>query len=144
MSRCVSVIGQCLVGLCCAVFLVGCGEEIDPGYKPVRGTVLLDGQPLADAVISFTPEEGSTASGRTDEDGTYELFYAARRPGAKVGLNTVEITKEATAFEGADEFAVMTEEEGELLPPRYNTQTELTATVENTSDNTVDFQLTSE
>jgi hypothetical protein len=144
MSRCVSVIGRCLFGLCCAGILVGCGEEIDPGYKPVSGTVLLDGQPLADAVISFTPEDGSTASGRTDENGVYTLYYAARRPGARVGPNTVEITKEAAPAGGGDEFAVMTEEEGELLPPRYNTQTELTATVENTGDNTIDFQLTSE
>jgi len=143
MSHCVVAITRCLVVFCCLLLLAGCGEEIDPGYKPVSGTVFLDGNPLADALIAFTPDDGSTASGRTDENGRYTLFYAARRPGARVGRNTVEITKEAAASGRADESSAMTEEESELLPSRYNTQTELSATVEATNDNVIDFQLTS-
>jgi hypothetical protein len=144
MSHRLVAITRCLVVFCCFSLLAGCGEEIDPGYKPVSGTVFLDGKPLADALIAFTPEEGSTASGRTDGNGQYTLFYAARRPGARVGQNMVEITKEAVASGRADEFSAMTEEESELLPSRYNTQTELSATVQPTNDNVIDFQLTSE
>ena len=131
-------------GLAIAAIITGCGPAVDPGYHPVSGTVTLDGAPLVDAVVAFQPTgEGSSGTGRTDENGTYILYYASQRPGAKVGENRVVISKESIASSGDDEFAVVTEEEGELLPARYNRETELTATVTD-SDNVIDFALTSD
>ncbi|QDU76981.1 hypothetical protein Pan97_40400 [Bremerella volcania] len=122
--------------------LVGCGEVLDPDYKPVRGTVLLDGQPLADAQVTFVPlGEGSSGSGFTNEQGEYTLYYAARRPGAKAGENQVFITKSKPTSGKKGERA-FSEADSELLPARYNRQTELTATVED-KRNIFDFQLES-
>jgi hypothetical protein len=130
--------------LAISAIVTGCGPAVDPGYQPVSGTVTLDGVPLMDAVVAFQPTgEGSSGTGRTDENGTYILFYASQRPGAKVGENRVVISKETSGSSGDDEFAVVTEEEGELLPARYNRETELTATVTD-SENVFDFALTSD
>jgi hypothetical protein len=121
-----------------------CGPAADPGYRPVSGTISLDGEPLAEAIVSFLPDgEGSSGTGRTDDSGRYTLFYASQRPGAKVGLNRVMISKESSVSRADSEFAAPDEEEGELLPSRYNIKTELTATVEE-GDNVFDFQLTTD
>lgn len=63
--------------------VVGCGNS-DLGT--VTGTVHLDGQPLADAVVTFYPQGvdpaaggGGASYGRTDETGAYELQYQRRR-----------------------------------------------------------------
>lgn len=135
---------RCVLTLGVSLFLAGCGPAVDLGYHPVTGTITLDGAPLVDATVSFQPtNEGSSGTGRTDENGTYILFYASQRPGAMVGVNTVVISKEADASSGGDEFAVVTEEEGELLPARYNRESELTATVKD-GDNVIDFALESD
>lgn len=135
---------RCLLTLGVSLIVTGCGPAVDPGYHPVTGTITLDGAPLVDAIVSFQPtSEGSSGTGRTDAEGVYTLFYASQRPGAKVGENTVVISKEADASSGGDEFAEITEEEGELLPARYNRESELTATVED-GENVIDFALTSD
>lgn len=144
MPSCRTLFRQCLMTVGVSLIVAGCGPTVDPGYHPVIGTVTLDGAPLVDAIVSFQPtSEGSSGTGRTDENGTYILFYASQRPGAMVGENTVVISKEADASSGGDEFAVVTEEEGELLPARYNRESELTATVKD-GDNVIDFALTSD
>ncbi|EAQ81283.1 hypothetical protein DSM3645_22866 [Blastopirellula marina DSM 3645] len=122
----------------------GCGgDQIDPEYKPVSGTVTLDGQPLPDAQISFVPPgTGSSGSGFTDEYGKYELYYAARRGGAKLGENRVFITKNKPSTGKRGEFAGVSEADMEMLPARYNRKTELTATVED-KRNEINFDLKS-
>lgn len=72
-----------------AVFLtllgmVGCGSDPDSAIKlvPVKGTVTLDGKPMANAMVSFIPELGndpSTAGGdTTGPDGNYLAQYRNR------------------------------------------------------------------
>ncbi|TWT31597.1 carboxypeptidase-like regulatory domain-containing protein [Blastopirellula retiformator] len=131
-----------IVGL--LAFSFGCsGDSIDPEYKPVTGTVTLDGQPLANAQVSFVPfEAGSSGAGFTDQDGVYRLYYAARRPGAKMGENKVFITKEKPLTSKRGEFSRMSESDLELLPARYNRRTELTANVTDQT-NVIDFELKS-
>src|SRR5581483_10542627 len=77
-----------------ALFLGGCGGEKLPGLGEVAGTVTLDGKPLPDAAIQFTPADASaTASvGQTDATGKYELYYSRGHKGAKVGEHTVTIS----------------------------------------------------
>src|SRR5207249_10048084 len=70
--------------------------------RRVTGKVTIGGQPLAGALVTFTPlEGGSPSSGRTDETGKYTLFWArvGRRQieGAQIGENAVKISTYAEA-----------------------------------------------
>lgn len=79
--------------------------EVPPrGY--VSGRVTLDGQPLAGAIVNFLPLEKKyrkdksskpaigirAASGVTDADGRYTLFYAGSYKGTFVGKNFVYLS----------------------------------------------------
>jgi hypothetical protein len=76
-----------------AAGLLGCGGP--SGGVPVTGTVTLNDQPLADAVVTFYPE-GDTAglggAGRTGPDGKYTLTAAQGGGGLPPGEYTVVIS----------------------------------------------------
>ena len=104
----------------CGVLLVlaslaGCGGPSNVGR--VTGKVTLDGQPLADAVVTFSPvkEGGSSGIGKTDSTGAYALSYAAGISGAEIGENRVTIT---TITQGK-----------ERVPMEYNSKSTLKAEV---------------
>ncbi len=122
--------GSVLVGV-----LAGCGNS---KLGRVEGTVLLDGEPLEGAVVTFYPMHAGAASyGRTDARGHYELRYNRQEMGAEVGKHKVEIT---TYEEGGDYGPGRKE----LLPTRYNYETELEVEVQ-PGRNVIDFlDLTSE
>jgi hypothetical protein len=70
----------------------GCGRG--PRLEPARGTVTLDGMPVAQAAVMFVPQDGGQiASGATDQNGHFELF-TGNRPGALVGEYVVCISKQ--------------------------------------------------
>ncbi|WP_232103579.1 carboxypeptidase-like regulatory domain-containing protein [Gimesia algae] len=73
---------------CC----LGCtgGNDVDLGS--VSGVVTMDGKPLSNAIVVFVPEKGNPSSGRTDEQGTYDLTYLGNSRGAIVGSHKVKIT----------------------------------------------------
>lgn len=81
------------------LLLSGCGSS---EVGEVYGTVTLDGEPLANAVIEFTPTggEGRSSFGRTDEEGNYDLEFARDRNGAWIGENQVLITTAEILEEG--------------------------------------------
>ena len=113
-------------------FVVGCGQSDRPALGRVGGTVTLDGQPLAGALVVFTPDgPGRSAMATTDSGGRYELSFLRDIAGANVGTHTVRITT-ATEDRGGKE----------ILPERYHTETELKATVK-AGTNPLDFALTS-
>lgn len=126
---------------CCVLIgaLWGCGSrEPQPELAPVKGIVTLDGGPLSGARIAFVPKtpdahgNGRVSTGVTDDKGAFELLYGPGRKGAIVGEHTVQISK----------FSGTAEEPGiESLPARYNTDSELTATVSATQPNQVEFSL---
>ena len=110
--------------------ILGCSRSHQPPLGLVGGTVTLDGVPLANAIVRFTPEgPGRTSEGITDADGHYELRYLRAIRGANIDHHTVRIT-------------TASEENGgrELLPPRYHSRTELEAQVVSGSNN-LDFAL---
>lgn len=76
---------------------VGCGRGDRPPLGTVRGTVTVDGEPLAGAVVIFEAEGVRPSTGVTDERGRYELTYLRDIQGAVVGTHTVRI---ATVAEG--------------------------------------------
>lgn len=76
----------------------GCGPS-GPTVEFVEGTVTLDGTPVEDCVVGFSPLDpgGVSAYGRTDETGTYRLTSSrGGRParGAMAGRYAVTITKQ--------------------------------------------------
>ncbi len=117
--------------------LAGCGTD-GPELAPVEGTVKLDGQPVAEALIMFTPVAGGRpAGGRTDAAGHYELTYSRDAAGAMTGEHTVTIS----TFRAKDPESG-TPGAPELVPAVYNTKTELKKTVE-AGGNVIDFDLES-
>lgn len=109
---------------------VGCAKSDRPPLGRVTGTVTLDGQPLAAALVAFTPEgRGRTSLGTTDAAGRYSLSYLREIAGANVGRHVVRIM-------------TANEENGgrERLPARYHRRSELVADVQ-AGDNTIDFPL---
>ncbi|HBE66979.1 MAG TPA: hypothetical protein DDW52_02415 [Planctomycetaceae bacterium] len=124
--------------------LAGCG---DGSIGTVTGTVKLDGEPLADARVTFYPQidaseafdNAGTSAGRTDENGVYELIYNRDTKGALVGEHLVYI--ETLQEGGGGDYG---QGRKEMVPKRYNSESELKVTVKSGS-NTIDFlDLTSE
>jgi hypothetical protein len=107
---------------CWGLVPAGCGGGSNLGE--VEGTVTLDGQPLANALVEFEPiDEGqrSAYGGMTDATGRYVLFAAGDAKGAALGEYTVHITIEGPDDEGGQTVP--------RIPARYNSQSELRATV---------------
>ncbi len=95
----------------------GCGG---PGYPlaNVSGTVSMNGKPLADANVTFSPaggQSGPSSSGKTDSEGKFELVTIdLDHPGAVPGQHRVTITTAQAT--GDDERATISRE---LVPPKY-------------------------
>jgi hypothetical protein len=119
-----------------AILFAGCGRGTAPAS--VEGVVTLDGKPLAGATVLFRPSLGRPSAGTTDAAGRYRLRYTSEREGAVPGEHVVSISM-LGEDSGGDDVA---SGRAEPIPARYNTQTELKATV-NTSSTTVDFGLQS-
>ena len=71
----------CCVLLCLAIS--GCfgGSSDRPQLGLVSGKILIEGQPLADATVTFMPDIGRPAVGKTDQNGVYQLTYIRNEPG---------------------------------------------------------------
>jgi hypothetical protein len=117
----------------------GCGGGIK--CFPVSGRVTLDGKPLADAVVSFMPEDegGVAPSGVTDKSGIYTLRQTAEADGAPAGHYTVRIT---TYREGKPWADPPVPGAAERVPGEYNLRTTLREEVK-AEENSIDFRLTS-
>lgn len=112
----------------------GCRQASDmPEVAPVTGVVTLDGNPLADATVTFSPESGRDSAGTTNEAGQYTLIYLPDVPGAKIGRHKVRIF---TAYDRGPK------DPPEKVPARYNVTTELSEEVK-PSPNTFNFDLVS-
>jgi hypothetical protein len=113
-----------------AMAVIGCGGGADlPELVPVSGKVTLDGQPVAEARVSFEPEKGAMSSGRTDAEGHFEVYYAGANKGAIVGKHKVKISK----MDG--------EAGSELIPPQFNEKTTLSQEVSKAGPNEFTFDL---
>ncbi len=148
----------CSLAACC---LLAAGCEGGPALGTVTGQVTMDGEPLADAMVTFVPEEGGVAStGLTDENGEYQLTYLERR-GAVLGRHTVRVTStQAQAgaatgeirsdspeylemMAGGGDYAAQSLSVQETIPARYNTDSELVREV-TSGRNVIDLELTSD
>lgn len=141
--------------ICLAAMACGCSKSSKFDLAPVAGTVTLDGQPLADADVTFF-YQGSSApgyrisTGKTDPAGKYEL-KAGAKPGAVPGdfkVTVSRIVSKDGATVNLDEGMDMTQLEmqglaKQSLPEKYSDyeKTELSAKVEKGKSDGYDFPL---
>lgn len=139
----------------------GCSATNDIDYGKVDlisvgGNVMLDGKPLASAVISFDdPETGTFSFARTDASGNYTLQFDSQKNGVLAGKKTVQISTVRTILglageEGVEEGEQSTEGEASLSGPKteavpacYNKETRLAVEV-TSSTTTFNFDLKSD
>ena len=123
--------GSAILGLVLAcVAATGCNRGDQPDLGQVQGTILVDGEPANNIVVAFTQTGFRSSRGFTNKDGFYELNYVHETQGAVVGEHSVKLR-----FMGGETGPMPKQ-----LPPKYNSETELTATVK-PGMNTIDFNL---
>ena len=125
--------------------LTGCGGGLNdqPELGQVKGTVTMDGSPLAGVSVTFSPDSGRPATGKTDVAGNYELIYIRDTPGCKLGHNTVIIsnsTEEDEMEQEGDDAVVSAKTDEKEIPDQYNNKTTLEADVQ-PGENTFNFDL---
>lgn len=119
----------------CGLLIVaaaGCGgPPADlPELGTVSGVVTLDGKPLPNARVMFTPDHSRPSGAMTDANGRYELIFNEKLKGAAVGKHTVRISLGAY-------------DKPEQLPAKYNLKSELTADVKAGPNEDINFDLKS-
>ncbi len=150
------ICGVLVLGLA-ALVATGCGDRRMLRVEYVEGVVTVDGQPVAEATVTFVPvteSEGMSAYGMTNEQGVYRLTAvgsgeekAPSEGGTVPGEYYVGVTKSIAEIEG------FTEEELDRLleipmtyvvPRRYNRPQEsgIRETVER-GKNTINIELSS-
>jgi hypothetical protein len=97
------------LGLCVGLFLPGCAPS-PPPFVEAGGKVLLNGQPLPNAVVQFVPEiehfgAEMNSTGTTDEKGEFKLTCPTRNvDGAAVATHRVLVFEVVPAdMRGMDE-----------------------------------------
>jgi hypothetical protein len=109
--------------------IVGCGRG--PRLKSTQANFTLDGKPLGDASVQLKyAEYPRTAGGRTDSDGKCTFVYY-NRAGAPLGQGKVMVSKR-----GPDGR--------EMIPAKYNSNTQLQIEITSRGSNEFSFDLSSE
>jgi hypothetical protein len=134
----------------------GCGAGTKlSGLAPVQGVVTLDGSPLAEANVSFSPTQTSgemrAAAGKTDASGKFTLTTLTANDGVTPGEFIVTVTKfekfgPAPKKEVNEYGEDITEPHPEknVLPPKYETiqTSDIKITVASSGDKNVQITLT--
>jgi len=125
VNKMIEVVRRVLLFLTvCVVAAPGCTSE--SGLSTVAGRVTLDGQPLETGIIRFVPIDGQTAT--ADATVTDGKFAAQVPPGEKrIEITAPNVGGEKRMYDTPDSPSVEIVEE--LLPARYNVESELTLTV---------------
>ena len=132
----------CCMGGICLLLLAGCSSSSE--RRALEGTVMLDGDPLAEGSITLRPllgTPGPTAGGKI----TKGKFSISTNQSTFVGTFRVEIT--ALRKTGGKVMDPILDREidqyEQYIPSRYNQQSELTREVTDTGPNRFEFKLTS-
>jgi hypothetical protein len=124
--------------------VLGCG---DSKVASVSGTVKLDGEPLANAVVIFQPlgdgkiNPGVGSIGRTNEKGEYRLRLISGGNGAVRGMHRVEVSCPIDDGQNSPDEDRATKPPNKI-PDRYHAESNVTYEVK-AGDNKADFDLTS-
>lgn len=129
----------CLVAAAAA----GCGGRADElPREPISGKITLDGRPLEAGMITFAPSDAPepVVSGLV-KDGAFEL----QRPDGPIpGRHRVSVWAKGPTgkkVKNPDDPEQWVDETRDLVPPRYNFNSELTAEVKAASPNNFEFRL---
>jgi hypothetical protein len=122
MIRLSHPIGRILVTIA-LVSMIGCSTG---DTATVNGTVTLDGSPLKEGVVRFVPVDGKTPTASADiKDGKFNANVPKGE--MRVELSAPKVIGKKKMYDTPDSPVV--DEVAELLPERYNVNSELKITV---------------
>jgi hypothetical protein len=143
-------LSSALIVFAALVLAVGCsGGDDDLPREAVYGTVFLDGKPLPDGSISFMPPGGftggiPTGGGDTIKNGKFSI---SSETGLVPGTYNVSIYAPAPSAARTKPAQVgggkATELPKQMIPAKYNTNTELKAEIKKGGGNDLRFTLLS-
>jgi hypothetical protein len=118
--------------------LFACGCQKGPAIGIVQGEVTFGGQPLKDGRVLFTPADGQgQTGGATITDGKFTATMPVAK--MKVAINANRVIGKKPVYEGDPKSPMMDVVE-ELIPPKYNVNTELELDVKE-GEQTVKYEL---
>jgi len=129
-----------ILAVVAAAALAGCGgvgadySQVD--LNSVGGTITLDGQPLANAIVVFEAPDQTYSYAQTDESGRYRLLFNTEKAGVTPGPKVVRIRTSGglgEELEGPTEEGPEMPAEPEKVPPCYNSRSQLKANVDGSS-----------
>ena len=133
------------------ILLAGCGPDISnlPKTVTAKGVVLIDGQPVENATVTFIADTGNYhATANTDASGRFALKAFPQKEGAVSGSYKVEINK--TIVSGGGDTTRTDGEGGPVtvkfgLPKKYATfgTSGLKNTIPEGGTSDIKFELTS-
>lgn len=131
-----------LIAVTCALSVVGCGKSDGPKTYVVKGTVTLDDQPLPTGHINLVPTDGKGGSAASEiRNGKYEVRIV---PGQKsVEITSEKVTGKQKAYPGdpkSPEFDI----KEQIIPAKYNSNTELKVDVKAQGATESNFKLVSD
>jgi hypothetical protein len=131
---------RCSIWAVSLMMLVGCSQASN--RAGLGGMVTLDGEPLAEGIITFRPQPGSSGptAGATISDGR---FSVSNDKGVFAGTFRVEITANRKTGRKVKDpvLGMMIDERKQIIPACYNRQSELTAEVNREGPNQFKFVL---
>jgi hypothetical protein len=125
MTRTALVNSSLLFSAAAILLVAGCEQPAPVGQ--VQGTVTLDGKPVDNGIIRFTPLDGKVGTaGGVVENGRFTSTVPVAKH--RVEISATKITGEATP-EGRHSVNAGDYTATELIPDKYNTDSELTLDV---------------
>jgi len=117
------LIGPAVAASLLAGTLIGCGGG--PELVEVAGVATLDGQPLANVLVTFVPETASESRtvrsmGLTDQEGKFELLAESQRPGAVLGKHRVLVEDLSIHSAPRSEDGTLLSRPAPRFPARYS------------------------
>ena len=110
----------------------------------VSGTVTLDGQPLSEGSIVFQPIAEGPSAGGSIRDGRFTIERAGGPGPGKYRVEILAYQSTGRQIPDADFPGKMTDELRQVIPKRYNTDTELLVNVSADGDNHFPLKLQSD
>ena len=128
---------------CWLLLAAGCGGD-GIGRVEVSGKVTLDGQPLSEGAILFQPIAEGPSAGGTIQDGRFTIERADGPASEEYRVDIVAYRPTGRQIPDADFPGKMTDELKQVIPNRYNADTELTVNVSAEGNNHFEFKLQSD
>ena len=106
--------------------------------------VTLDGQPLTEGAVSFQPIAQGPSAGGTIRDGRFTIERAAGPSPGEYRVEILAYQLTGRQVPDSDFPGKMTDELKQVIPDRYNTDTELTVNVSAEKENHFNWELESD